>query len=64
MTIKIGPMDLNSFTNMSKELRQEVCDYLHELHDSMLPCTDKNETLLFGLEYVLQGLGAEGYEFS
>ena len=63
--MNMGNMDLNSFVNMSDEQRQVVVDYLHPIHVELeANLTDENVTLTIGLEYVLQGLGAEGYEFS
>ena len=63
--MNMGNMDLNSFTKLSDEERQAVVDYLHPIHVELeANLTNENVTLTVGLEQVLQGLGAEGYEFS
>lgn len=67
MTMKMNnvkPLDLNCFSNMSDEQRQHVVEFLDPMHGDMVNEGCWPEDLVCGLEYILQGLGAAGYEFT
>ncbi len=62
--MNMNPIDLNCFTNLNDVERQQVIDYLDSCHTDMVEDGNTKKALLIGLEWVLQGLGAEGYEFT
>ena len=66
--INIGDVDLNAFAKMTDEQREQVCVLLHPLHQYLAHKLEhapaEKLELVLGLEWVLQGLGAEGYEFT
>ncbi len=57
-------MDLNAFADLSDEAREHLIDWLDQFHAEMLEEGNVKEALVMGLEQLLQGLGAEGYEFT
>ncbi|KKL20036.1 hypothetical protein LCGC14_2459460 [marine sediment metagenome] len=59
-------MDLNILSDMSDETRQVLINYLHDMHGLLLSFVTSDEVTqyIMDLEQLLQGLGAEGYEFS
>jgi len=64
--INVGHLNLNCFTAMSDVHRQLVANFLHEQH-GIVEChivTGEQAMLAQGLEWILQGLGAEGYDFT
>jgi len=62
-------MNLNALLQLSDEQRQEVITFLDDWHADQIQRfkttrIDPNEELLMGIEYVLEALGADGYQFT
>ncbi len=64
--INVGSVDLNCFMSMSIVHRRLVAGFLHEQHGTMSQdiTTGEQAMLVQGLEWILQGIGAEGYDFT
>ncbi len=64
--MNIGNIDLNCFMNLPDPERKAVVEHLHSVHQGlskdMRNGPNINMDLAIGIEWVLQGLGAEGYE--
>ncbi len=63
--MKIEAMDLNAFLQLTDKSRLLVVQFIHDKKTELQVGDElENINLLMALEWVLQGLGAEGYGFS
>ncbi len=58
------PINPSKLYDLTDEQRSIVINLLDELHTNMLEDAERDPDPATGLEFVLEALGAEGYEFT